>query len=466
MFPIFPIFRAAHKDHSHVTGPVTGHRPALVRQMSLWSAVGVLIGITIGSGIFRTPAQVAAYVPDPRWMLAVWLLGGIISLCGALSIAELAAALPRTGGLYVYLREGWGPLAGFLFGWSELVLIRASAVGAIATVFGEYFLRSVGLEEFGQGGADIVAVAAIVVAATANIRGVSWGAAIAGLSTVAKSGALLVIALAAWLAGSAHGAHPAHFVMEAGPVQPGLFGLALVSVLWAYDGFADVSYVSGEIRNPEHTLPRTLLLGTSAIVILYLLTIVAYLYVNPIDRISQSRLIAADTMQTLFGQPGATLVSIVVMVSTFGALNGIMLASPRIFFALANDGLFFRQVAAVHPRYHTPVVAILLAAGLGVAFVLVRTFEQLSDIFVLAIWPFYGLSVAAVYRLRRRRPDLVRPYRVLGYPLIPAVFILGVIYLVANALINNPVATASVLGAILAGVPVYYLCFPGAGRER
>jgi amino acid transporter len=251
--------------------------------MGLWSSVGVLIGITIGSGIFRTPAQVASNVPNPRWMLAVWILGGLISLCGALSLAELAAALPRTGGLYVYLREGWGRLASFLFGWSQLVLIRASAVGAIATVFGEYFLRSFGLTDLGPVAADLVAVAAIVVAATTNVLGAQWGAAIAGLSTLAKTGALLLIAGAVWMTGSAHGAQIAHFATAAGPVEPGLFGLALVSVLWAYDGFADLSFVGGEIRDPQRTLPRALLLGTSAIVVLYLMTNVAYLYVNPVD---------------------------------------------------------------------------------------------------------------------------------------------------------------------------------------
>jgi amino acid transporter len=220
--------------------------------------------------------------------------------------------------------------------------------------------------------------------------------------------------------------------------------------------------VSGEVRDPQRTLPRALLLGTSAIVILYLMTNLAYLYVIPVEGIGESRLIAADAMEALFGQAGVALVSVVVMVSTFGALNGIMLASPRIFFAMAEDGLFFRQVATVHSRYRTPIVAILLAAGLGIAFVLLRTFEQLADIFVLAIWPFYGLAVGAVYRLRRTRPDLARPYRAFGYPIVPALFVLAVAYLIGSALVGSLVTTLMVMGAILAGVPVYYATFARA----
>jgi APA family basic amino acid/polyamine antiporter len=432
----------------------------LVRRLGLWSSIGIVIGVTIGSGIFRTPAGIATRVPDPMLMLAVWLLGGLISLCGALSVAELAASMPHTGGWYVYLREGWGRLLAFLFGWSELVLIRASAVGAIATVFGEYFLRSIGIDPaVNERTADYLSAGAIVFAGFVNVRGVQYGAAIAGISTIAKFGALAFLVVASFLLGGDGGASTANFTADGAPVQAGLFGLALISVLWAYDGFADLSFAGGEVADPQRNLPRAIILGTVAILAIYLSANVAYLYVSPIERIAESRLIAADTMQAIFGRAGVAFISVVVMLSAFGALNASMLASPRVFFAMADDGLFFRTVAKVHPRYKTPYVAILLAAALGVAFVLTRTFEQLADTFVLSIWPFYAFGVAALYILRRRRPDLPRPYKVPGYPVLPAVFIAGVIYLVVNALITDPIWTSVTFAIVLLGVPVYYAAF-------
>ena len=428
----------------------------LVRRLGLWPSIGLVIGITIGSGIFRTPAVIATRVPDPTLMLAVWVLGGLISLCGALSVAELAASLPQTGGWYVYLRAAWGRLAGFLFGWSELVLIRASATGAVATVFSEYLQRSFGYTP-APTRTNIIAAVTIVFAAIVNIRGAQVGAAFTTVSTVTKFGALAALTLLAFVLGGPD-ASATHFTASAGTVQPGLFGLAIISVLYAYDGFADVAFAAGEVKDPQRTLPRAIIGGTVAIIAIYLAANVAYLYVNPIDRLAQSPLIAADTVQASVGRVGVAFVSVVVTVSTFGALIGIMLTAPRVFFAMADEGLFFPVMARVHPRYHTPYVAISLAALLGVAFVLTRTFEQLSDTFVLSIWPFYGLAVAGLYKLRRRT-DLSRPYEVPGYPVLPAVFIAGVAYLVGNALVTDPVWTSVTFTIVLAGVPVYYVFF-------
>lgn len=432
----------------------------LARVIGFWSAIGIVIGVTIGSGIFRTPAVIAARVPDPTLMLAVWLLGGVISLCGALSVAELAAAMPQTGGWYVYLRESWGRLTAFLFGWAELVLIRASAVGAISTVFSEYFLRSIGYDPATyERTTDYVAAVTIVCAAAANIRGARLGAAIAGASTLAKFSALGLLVLASFAFGGGAGGSAAHFTATGRPIDAGLFGLALISVLWAYDGFADVSFAAGEVANPHRNLPRAIITGTAAIVAIYLAANLAYLYVIPIEQVAQSPLVAADTMAAIFGSLGVSLVSVVVTISTFGALISIMLTAPRIFFAMADEGLFFRRVASVHRRYGTPHVAIALAAALGVTFVLTRTFEQLADTFVLSIWPFYGLAIAGLYRLRRTRPELPRPYKVAGYPVVPAIFVAAVAYLVGNALLADPLWTSVTFLIILAGVPVYYCTF-------
>ena len=391
-----------------------------------------------------------------------------MTLCGALSLAELAAALPETGGFYAYLREGWGRLAAFLFGWSELVLIRASALGGIAVVFGEYALRSFGVDPVTHYlAARTLSAAAIAFAAAVNIIGVRLGAAVVGVSTVLKFAALALLVVTALVFGGSHGASVSHLTTATGsPIGIGSLGLALVSVLWAYDGFGDLSFAGGEVKDPQRNLPRAIIIGTLAIIGIYVLANVAYLYVIPIEAIGRSPLVAADTMMAIFGQTGVVLVSVFVMISSFSSLNGSMLASPRVFFAMADDGLFFESIARVHPRFKTPYVAILLAAVLGMALVMSRSFEALTDTFVLAIWPFYALSVAAIYRLRRLRPDMPRPYKVIGYPVVPAVFILSVIWFVVNALVNEPISTGITFALILAGIPVYYFTFGGSESKK
>jgi basic amino acid/polyamine antiporter, APA family len=438
----------------------------LPRTLGLWSSVALVVGITIGSGIFRSPAGIARQAPNPLVMIGLWVAGGAITLCGALSLAEIAAALPETGGIYAYLREAWGRRAAFLFGWSELVLIRASALGGIAVVFGEYLLRSFGIDP-----SEHVLVArglsagAIVFAAAVNVRGATLGALIVGVATWAKFGALALLVLASFTLGRSHGASAAHFTAaSAGPLAVGSIGLALVSVLWAYDGWADLSFASGEVKDPARNLPRAIILGTLALIAIYVLTNLAYLYVLPIESVARSPLVAADTMMALFGRAGVVLVSIFVMISSFSSLNGSMLASPRVFFAMADDGLLFQPIAKVHPRYQTPYVAIILAAILGVALVMSRSFERLTDTFVLAIWPFYALGVAAIYRLRASRPDLPRPYRAIGYPVVPAIFIASVAAFVINSLMNDTTNSVITFAVILAGLPIYELVFARRAR--
>ena len=431
----------------------------LPRTLGLWSAVGLVVGITIGSGIFRTPAGIAQKVPHPEAVLLLWALGGAITLCGALSLGELAAAMPETGGLYAFLREGWGRPAAFLFGWSELVLIRANALGGIAIVFGEYLLRSAGVDPIDHYmAARALAAAAIAFAAAVNIRGARLGATIVGAATWAKFAALAMLAAAAFLIGGSHGASVTNLSVGTGaPLAFGSMGLALVSILWAYDGWADLSFAAGEVKDPTVTLPRAIIVGTLAIIAIYLLANLAYLYVSPIDVVATSQLVAADTMFALFGRVGVVLVSIFVMISAFSSLNGSMLASPRVFFAMADDGLLFEPMGRVHSKYQTPYLAILLSALLGMALVMSRSFEAITNTFVLAIWPFYAFAVAAIYRLRLLRPDLPRPYRAIGYPIVPAVFIAAVGAFVLNALVQEPVPTSITFALILAGAPVYFV---------
>ena len=432
----------------------------LPRTLGLWSSVALVVGITIGSGIFRSPAGIAQKVPDPMLMVGLWMLGGAITLCGALSLAELAAALPETGGLYAYLREGWGRLPAFLFGWSELVLIRASALGGIAIVFGDYLLRSIGVDPAVHATLSrALSASAIAFAAAANIRGANIGALIVGVATWMKFAALAVLVLASFALGSTHGAALDHFTPSGHSVALSAMGLALVSILWAYDGWADLSFASGEVKDPGRNLPRAIILGTIAIIAIYVLTNLAYLYVSPVDAVARSPLVAADTMLALFGRAGVALVSIFVMISSFSSLNGSMLASPRVFFAMADDGLLFPTIAKVHPRYRTPYVAIILAAVLGIALVMSRSFERLTDTFVLAIWPFYALGVAAIYRLRRSAPELARPYRAIGYPVVPALFVISVAAFVVNSLVNDTTNSVITFALIGAGIPIYYAFF-------
>ncbi|HET8676637.1 MAG TPA: amino acid permease, partial [Blastocatellia bacterium] len=416
-----------------------------------------------------------------------------------------ASALPRTGGIFVFLREGWGRLPAFLFGWSELVIIRASALGAISTVFAEYLLRLMAVES--AGARRFVAAGAILLVALFNILGVQLGTLVQNLTTWAKYLALVGLVVAAFLIGANRPAPATEVDREAaqkadavsGPALTTadidgllvigatpervkelveargvsfvatpeieseiraaggddsliealrrkapqgtallmLFGLAFISLLWVYDGWADLTFMSGEVKRPERVLPLALIIGTLAVIGIYLLANFAYLHLLTMDQIASSRLVAATAAYRMLGDVGVTLISIAVMISAFGTLNGSMMTGPRIFFAMADDGLFFKKIASVHPRFKTPYVAISLAALLAILFVLVRTFEQLADTFVLAIWPFYAAGVAAVYALRRKRPDLPRPYRTLGYPITPALFIIAVAILIGNALIND-----------------------------
>lgn len=421
----------------------------------------MLIGSTIGSGIFRSPAGIADKLPGPLPFLTVWAVGGLFALCGALSLAEIAGAIPETGGIYVFIKRGFGRLPAFLFGWSELVIIRAASLGAVSTTFAEYMMRGLGFDPTVapyDAYVHYAAAVAIAVAAGFNYIGVKWGSAVQNLTTIAKYGGLAFVILAALsLALPRTGGHftPA---VPAGSFSLAPFGLALVSVLWAFDGWADLSFVGGEVRDPRRNLPRAIIIGTLAVVVIYLLANVAYLAVFPIDQVRGSKLIAGDVAAAVLGTGGVLFVVLTVMVSTFGTLNGSLLTAPRIFFAMAEDDLFFRPVARVHPRFQTPSTAIVLTALLGIAFVLLRTFEQLADAFVTAIVPFYALGVASIFVLRRRA-DYDPPFRVPGYPLVPALFVLATIFLLANALIDpsSRWATVFVLGVILVGVPVYYL---------
>ena len=424
------------------------------RSLGLVSAVAVSIGITIGSGIFRVPATVAGLLPDPGSVILCWVLGGVMALCGALTYAELAASLPRSGGMFAYILEGFGPVPAFLFGWAELTVVRAAALGAIATIFAEYLGYFIPLTAF-----EVREVAAltIVVVGALNYVGVRRAAAVLSVTTYAKYAAVVALAL---LACSARGASAAHFTpVWSGAASLSLIATALIPVMWSYDGWADLAFIGGEIRDPQKTLPRALIAGCASVALVYLLVNLAFIYVLPLPEMADSKLIATTvaTRIPLLAGIGAGLIAGLVMLATFSGLNASMMVGARVFYAMGDRGLLFRAVARISPRFDSPSVAIGICTALGVVYVLENDFAQLADKFILGIWPFYALAVAAVFVLRRRRPELPRPYRVWGYPFVPAVFLVASAGMVANALVTDPVNTGVTLLIIAMGLPVYWL---------
>jgi len=428
--------------------PTTDDR--LPRNLGLWSAAAVLVGTTIGSGIFRVPSEVARDLGAAGPMLLVWVLGGLVTLTGALSIAEMAAAFPRSGGIFAYILESEGPFWAFLYGWSELTVIRASAIGGISAIFAKYLGQFITLSSQQE---RYVAAVTIVVIALLNYVGISYASVLMNITTILKYGALLGLGLFAFTAGThAVAAAPSVVVVTASAILT-----ALVPVMWTYDGWSNLSFIGGEVKDPGRNMPRALILGTSAIVLIYLIVNAAYLYLLPVPAIASAERVAATAAQQIpmFGSAGAAIIAGIVMVSCFGSVNGSMMTGPRVFFAMSDRGLLFPLVARVSPRFQTPSVAIWLAAALAVTYVLQNSFAQLADRFVLGTWPFYALAVAGVFILRRRRPDLPRPYRTFGYPVTPALFLLASVGMMANAIYTKPKDNGVTFGIILAGIPVY-----------
>ncbi|HYH80813.1 MAG TPA: amino acid permease, partial [Longimicrobium sp.] len=361
---------------AHPATSAPGRLPAadgdgLPRRLGVWSAAAAAVGLTIGSGIFRVPATVAAESGSVGAIALVWVLGGVITLCGALTVAELAAAFPRAGGIYVYLREAYGPLAAFLFGWSWF-FIRSAASAGTALVFVAYLRTFIPLDDLGQRAA---AVALIVLVGAANYRSVRLGAALQDASTLAKVLAILVAAGAIFALGEASGGALAQPITFA-PAGVGGLGVALVAALFAYDGWIAATLIAGEVRDPGRSLPRALTWGAVVIVATYLAINTAYLYALPLADLAASKAVAVDAMTRVTGAGGAALVAALVMLSTFGGLNAGLMTGPRVYYAMARDGLFLPAAARVHPRTRTPVAAITAQAVWSVFLVLTGSFAQ------------------------------------------------------------------------------------------
>jgi APA family basic amino acid/polyamine antiporter len=432
------------------------------REIGTPLAVFVVINATIGTGIFKTPAGVARLAGSLPAALGVWIAGGAIALCGALSLAELAAAYPRTGGLYEYLRRAYGPTVAFMLGWTKLTLLIPSAVGSFAKLAAEALGAVFGLAPDPRRDAGI-AVGFVVVCATANLAGVRASTMQQAVVTAAKYAGVAVLAalgLCAAIPAGATAALPAAAAAAAPPFHAvstwAGCAAALVSVMWAYDGWADLASLSGEVRRPERALPRALVLGTAAIVVVYLAANAGYARVLGLDGLRRSttgvNLAAANLATLTLGAGGRRLLSALILVSCLGGCMSSLLTGSRVFVPLASDGLFPRAFGVVSPRTGVPVRAVLISAALGAVYTTVRSFEQLTDAFVVGFFPFYILAVVAVFVLRRREPDAPRPFRVPGYPWVPGVFLAGAAALLVGAVFDVNRTALFAFGVVAAGL--------------
>jgi APA family basic amino acid/polyamine antiporter len=438
---------------------------SLRRVIGFWGGTALIVGITIGSGIFRKPPTIAGLVPNPLVVMALWIAFGLVSLCGALTLAELSSMLPRPGGVYVFLREAFGDAAAFVFGWLYVLVTTPANVAALSVVFAEFLLNLIGV---GPGPFTIqgIAITAILTLTVVNLLGAQVGAAVGGVCTAVKVTALLAIIAGAFLLG--HGS-VSHFT-TGGQVRGEGLGRAMASVIFTYDGWIAVSMIAGEVIAPERLMKRIIIAGMLTIVTLYIGANLAYFYMMPIDVMAQQKEAIARTVMTAIAGPiGGTLILLAIMTSVFGALNGGFLAKPRVAYAMARDGLIFSFLGKAHPRWATPWTALLVqgAAAIAMVFVL-RDFDTLTTYFVVVEWTALIAAVAAVFVLRRKMPHAQRPFVTPFYPWVPLFFVVGTA-LGLSAIVWGEISVGNYspvygLAIAAAGFPVYQLWSITAAR--
>jgi APA family basic amino acid/polyamine antiporter len=434
----------------------------LKRDLGIWAALAIVIGTVIGSGIFRVPQSMILNVGTVRLVFLVWVVGGVLSLAGALTYAELAAAMPGAGGEYVYLTEAYGPMWGFLYSWTQMWVAKSGSIATLATAFFEYTAHFIPEFErvwftagpFSVKYGQVFAMILILALGGVNYLGVRIG----GGVQVAVTGVKVALIALIILAGLFY-AHPTVAIANAPPLVPPAFAgfiAALVGALWAYDGWNNVGMVASEIKNPQRNLPLALIGGTLAIIAIYMLANWAYFRVLSPAEVGAHKLVAAEMMQKMQGSAGASAVSIAAMISIFAALNGSILTGARVPYAAARDGLFFRSAARVHPAFHTPGVSILMLTAWSSVLVLSGRYEQLYDFVIFGSWILYAMATASVFVLRKKRPDLPRPYKTLGYPVVPLLFLGGAVVLEITTLWAKPIESISGIVLILLGLPFYF----------
>jgi APA family basic amino acid/polyamine antiporter len=426
----------------------------LPRKLSFFDGAALLVGSVIGSGIFVVPSLIAQRVPEPGLVIGIWIFSGLLVLCGALTLAELGAMLPRSGGLYVYMREAYGRFWAFLYGWTIMLVAIPSSIAALTSAFLLYLKLFVPMTMWAE---KIVGIGILTGLAIVNTRSAKQGAGVQNLFTLLKvSGLVGLVGLAIV---TRHG-DLAHFA----PLAPDHFsgallaavGLSMISTLFAYDGWQFVSLVAGEIRDPQRNIPRSIILGVFIVIAIYVSANLAYIFVLGHARIAASERVAADAMSAMIGPIGATLISLAILCSTFGAISANVLAAPRVFFAMGQDGLLFPQLARIHPRHETPVTAIWALALWSGLLTLTGGYEHLITMSGFANWIFFTMIVMSVVVLRRTHPEWDRPYRVTGYPVTVIVFVIVSSAFVINTLVGSPRSSLMGLGLLLLGVPFYW----------
>jgi APA family basic amino acid/polyamine antiporter len=446
-----------------------GTDAGLIRAIGLTSATLFVVGAVIGSGIFLTTGLMLVQIPSASLLLLAWMAGGVVALAGGLTYGEMGTMFPRSGGMYVFLREAYGPLYGFLFGWAALLVTVSGGVAAVAVGFADYLgylvpplaanritvstATAIGSLDVTAG--QFTAVAAIAILGTINYVGVRSGNLTSAVLTAAKVAGLAVLPVLAWLYGTADPSFAP--VVPAGIERPAAaFGVAMIAVFWAYDAWYFLTFAAGEVQDPQRTLPRALIAGILVIATVYITVNVAYLFAVPIDEMKGVVRIGEFAASRMAGPAGGTFIAATVVVSTFGCNAAAILAGSRLLFAVARDGLFLRSVSVVHPRFHTPHIAIVATSIWAAVLAWTGTYEQLFTYVVFGSMLFHVACGIAVFRLRRIRPEVPRPYRVWGYPIVPFIFVLGSLAMVANTLVERPQESIVGLGFIALGVPVYW----------
>ncbi|MGH9721278.1 MAG: APC family permease [Bryobacteraceae bacterium] len=429
----------------------------LPRKLSFVDALAIVAGTMIGSAIFIVPSTIAQTLPSTASIVSVWVVAGVITFFGALAFAELGAMMPATGGQYAHLREAYGPLWGFLFGWALFLVIRSGGTATLAVGFSIYLGQFLPLSPITS---KLAALALIGALTWVNYRGVRQGAAVQKTFTLLKVLGLVILIGSAVLSGA-----PSKMTWEPATISLNQFGVAMIACLWAYQGWFAVSWVAGEVQRPERNLPLSLVLGVGIVMAIYLSANFAYLHVLTLPEIMKADRVASLTAERVMGPIGSTFVSLAILVSIVGATNSGLLAGPRVYFAQARDGLFFAKFGEVHPRFETPAFSVLMQSAWAAVLAASGSYEKLFSYVIFTSWIFYGMTVAAVIVLRRKQPNLPRPYKMWGYPITPVLFVLVTAGFVVNTIFTKPGPSLIGLLLVATGVPVYYAWRVSARRQ-
>ncbi len=413
----------------------------------------LVVGNVIGSGIFLVPASVLLQSGESVPIaISVWLVGGLLSLMGALSYAELGSMDPGAGGLYAYIRDAFGPFPAFLYGWTLFFVIGAGTVATLAVAAADYMTQFTPMSSTQK---SIIAVTLIVVMAVINVRGTKGSASVQNLATAIKVIAILAMSAVLFVLGD--GSTLPAVVRTVAPASMSGIGLSIISVLWAYEGWQYVTFVAGEAKDPQRTIPRALIVGTLILIAVYLVANFAYVAALGTARMAVSDRVAGEAVAQVLGPTAGKAIALAIIISMYSAAHATVITAPRVYFSMARDGLFFQKLAEIHPRYGTPAIAVIASCAWAAVLAMTGTFQQLLTYVVFIGWIFYALGAAAVIALRIKRPDAVRPFRVPGYPVTPALFVVAAAVIVGNTVISQPRQAAIGIGVVLLGAPAYMM---------